>query len=142
MNCRKTLRIQPRGACPTLSITQRRRVVGDVLADETGDEVIAVVVTGLDAQLQRMARRPASCLQQLRAQLQPTYLQVMDETGAHEGHAGANAAGFGSHFRVRIACPGFAGKRSVACHRLVYDAVQNLIDQGLHALAIEIVDSP
>ncbi|MDD5325776.1 MAG: BolA family transcriptional regulator [Polaromonas sp.] len=80
--------------------------------------------------------------QQLRAQLQPSYLQVLDETGAHEGHAGANAAGFGSHFRVRIACPGFAGKRSVACHRLVYDAVQNLIDQGLHALAIEIVDSP
>ncbi len=79
---------------------------------------------------------------QLQARLQPTYLQVLDETGAHAGHAGANAQGFGSHFRIRIACPGFLGKRRVACHRLVYDAVQNFIDQGLHALAIEIVDSP
>lgn len=80
--------------------------------------------------------------QQLQLRLQPSYLQVLDETSAHAGHAGANAAGFGSHFRIRIACPGFAGKRRVACHRLVYDAVQNFIDQGLHALAIEIVDSP
>ena len=37
--------------------------------NKRGNKVIAVVVTGLDAQLQRMARRLASCLQQLRAQL-------------------------------------------------------------------------
>jgi BolA protein len=80
--------------------------------------------------------------QQLQARLQPAYLQVLDETGNHAGHAGANTAGFGSHFRIRIAGPGFAGKSRVACHRLVYDALQNFIDQGLHALAIEIVDRP
>ncbi|MEO6319877.1 MAG: BolA family protein [Polaromonas sp.] len=78
--------------------------------------------------------------QQLRDRLYPTRLEVLDESAAHAGHAGANAQGFGSHFRVRIASPAFAGKSRVARHRLVYDALQNFIDHGLHALAIEIVD--
>ena len=77
--------------------------------------------------------------QQLIARLTPTQLEVIDESANHAGHAGANAQGFGSHFRVRIASPAFAGKSRVACHRLVYDAMQNFIDQGLHALAIEIL---
>ena len=80
--------------------------------------------------------------QQLTTRLQPTHLEVIDESAAHAGHSGANAQGFGSHFRVRIASPVFAGKSRVARHRLVYDAMQNFIDQGLHAVAIEIVDSP
>lgn len=83
----------------------------------------------------------ANIEQQLQAQLAPTRLEVLDESAAHAGHAGANAQGFGSHFRVRIASPAFAGKSRVACHRLVYDAMQNFIDQGLHALAIEILPS-
>lgn len=78
----------------------------------------------------------------LTAELQPTALQVLDESAAHAGHAGANAEGFGTHFRVRIASPLFAGKSRVAQHRLVYDSVQNFIDQGLHALAIEVIHSP
>jgi BolA protein len=80
--------------------------------------------------------------QQLRTQLQPTQLEVLDESAAHAGHSGANAEGYGSHFRVRIASPLFTGKNRVARHRLVYDALQNFIDQGLHALAIEIIESP
>ena len=83
----------------------------------------------------------ANIEQQLQARLAPTRLEVLDESAAHAGHAGANAQGFGSHFRVRIASPAFAGKSRVACHRLVYDAMQNFIDQGLHALAIEILPS-
>lgn len=80
--------------------------------------------------------------EQLRDRLNPSLLEVIDESAAHAGHAGANAQGFGSHFRVRIASPAFAGKSRVACHRLVYDALQNFIDQGLHALAIEIIKTP
>jgi BolA protein len=79
---------------------------------------------------------------QLQAQLAPTQLEVLDESAAHAGHMGANDQGFGTHFRVRIASPAFDGKSRVACHRLVYDAMQNFIDQGLHALAIEIVKAP
>ena len=82
----------------------------------------------------------AAIERQLRERLQPTYLEVIDESADHAGHAGANAEGFGTHFRVRIASPAFAGKNRVARHRLVYDALQNFIDQGLHALAIDIVE--
>lgn len=45
----------------------------------------------------------------LRQALQPTTLEVIDESGAHAGHAGANAEGRGTHFRVRIASPLFEG---------------------------------
>jgi BolA protein len=43
----------------------------------------------------------------------------------------------GTHFRVRISSALFQGKSPVARHRLVYDALQDFLDQGLHALAIE-----
>ena len=76
---------------------------------------------------------------QLREHLAPQWLEVLDESASHAGHAGANAQGFGSHFRVRIASAAFEGKSRVASHRLVYDALQNFIAQGLHALAIEII---
>jgi len=79
---------------------------------------------------------------QLQERLQPTHLEVLDESAAHAGHSGANAEGYGSHFRVRIASPLFTGKSRVARHQLVYDALQNFFDQGLHALAIEITESP
>ncbi|UJW82699.1 BolA family protein [Hydrogenophaga sp. SL48] len=75
----------------------------------------------------------------LDAALTPSHLEVLDESAAHAGHAGANGLGYGTHFRVRIASPAFAGKSRVAQHRLVYDALQNFTDAGLHALAIEII---
>ncbi len=81
----------------------------------------------------------ANLEQRLRAVLAPTELQVHDESAQHAGHAGANGTGFGTHFRVRIASPLFAGKTRVQRHRLVYDALQDFVDQGLHALAIEVL---
>jgi len=78
----------------------------------------------------------------LQATLQPLYLEVVDESAAHAGHAGANGLGYGTHFRVRIGGPVFSGKTRVAQHRLVYDALQNFTAAGLHALAIEIQPSP
>ena len=74
---------------------------------------------------------------QLIARLHPTQLEVLDESAAHAGHAGANGTGVGTHFRVRIASHLFTGKSRVACHRLVYDSLQVFIDQGVHAIAIE-----
>ena len=75
--------------------------------------------------------------QRLTELLAPTLLEVIDESFAHAGHAGADGTGFGTHFRVRIASPLFAGRSRVARHRLVYDALQEFVDRGLHALAIE-----
>ena len=79
----------------------------------------------------------AQLSERLRERLAPTQLEVIDESFQHAGHVGANATGFGTHFRVRIESDLFAGKSRVARHRLVYDALQDFIDQGLHALVIE-----
>jgi BolA protein len=77
----------------------------------------------------------------LQARLNPTFLEVLDESAAHAGHVGANDSGFGTHFRVRIQSDIFTGKSRVSRHRLVYDALQEYIDQGLHALAIEVIEN-
>jgi BolA family transcriptional regulator, general stress-responsive regulator len=69
--------------------------------------------------------------------LQPTRLEVIDESHQHAGHAGSNGLGAGTHFRVKIVSPFFADKSRVARHRLVYDALRDFMEQGLHALAIE-----
>jgi BolA family transcriptional regulator, general stress-responsive regulator len=80
--------------------------------------------------------------QRLAELLAPTQLEVLDESAAHASHAGADGSGSGTHFRVRIASPLFAGRSRVARHRLVYDALQDFVDRGLHALAIETLDLP
>lgn len=73
----------------------------------------------------------------LREKLQPSALEVIDESAAHAGHAGAGAEGYGTHFRVRVASPLFDGQSRVARHRLVYDALHFFIAEGVHAIAIE-----
>ena len=80
--------------------------------------------------------------QKLQERLNPVFLEVSDESAAHAGHVGANDSGFGTHFRVRIQSDIFTGKSRVSRHRLVYDALQEYIDQGLHALAIEVIENP
>ena len=82
----------------------------------------------------------AQALQQrLQQALNPQALEVIDESAQHHGHAGANGSGFGTHFRVRIASPALTGLPRVKQHRLVYDALQEFIDGGAHAIAIEVL---
>jgi BolA protein len=75
----------------------------------------------------------------LTERLQPSTLRVIDESADHAGHMGANESGQGTHMRVCIASPLFTSLNRVQRHRLVYDALQDFIDQGLHALAIELI---
>lgn len=75
--------------------------------------------------------------QVLRQQFQPTFLEVIDESSQHAGHSGATDSGMNSHFRVRIASSHFENISRVQRHRLVYDSLQEFLDNGLHALAIE-----
>ncbi len=79
--------------------------------------------------------------ERLQTRFQPDVLEVLDESAAHAGHVGANDSGFGTHFRVRIGGAQFQGVSRVARHRLVYDALQDFIDQGLQALAIEVIEN-
>ena len=81
-------------------------------------------------------------INKLQSDLDPFYLAVEDESDQHAGHAGSDGSGEGTHLRVRIGTLAFVGLTRVARHRLVYDALQQFVDQGLHALAIEIVEPP
>ncbi|RQR58111.1 BolA family transcriptional regulator [Burkholderia sp. Bp9126] len=69
----------------------------------------------------------------LTAALAPASLTVRDDSAGHAGHAGAAAGG---HFTVTIVSAAFAGKPRVARHRLVYDALADAMQRGIHALAI------
>lgn len=69
------------------------------------------------------------------AALAPTRVELDDESALHAGHAGAK--GGGGHYRLRIVANAFAGKNTVARHRLVYQALGDLMKQRIHALAIE-----
>jgi len=69
----------------------------------------------------------------LSAKLLPEALVVQDDSHLHAGHAGARE---GRHFSVAITSARFAGLARVARHRLVYDSLGPLADQGVHALAI------
>ena len=79
-----------------------------------------------------------SRVEQLRAALvealQPTILEIRDDSAAHAGHAGARDGG---HFHVRIASARFVGLAPLARHRLVYDAVGALLKTQVHALSID-----
>jgi BolA family transcriptional regulator, general stress-responsive regulator len=74
---------------------------------------------------------------QLRAALErafaPGEIDVIDDSAAHAGHAGAREGG---HYRVRIVSDRFAGRSTLERHRLVYDAVGALMGRGVHALNI------
>ncbi len=72
----------------------------------------------------------------LTAALAPDYLEIKDESHLHVGHAGAKDGK--SHFRVIISSKQFKSLRPIEQHRLVYEAVGDLMETDIHALAIEV----
>jgi BolA family transcriptional regulator, general stress-responsive regulator len=70
----------------------------------------------------------------LAAALQPTTLQLEDESHLHAGHAGA--AGGHGHYRLHIVAAQFAGLRTIARHQLVYRSLGELMRTDIHALSI------
>jgi BolA protein len=80
------------------------------------------------------ATRTERLEQRLRSALQPTALDIADDSHLHAGHAGA-ADGRG-HFSVDIVSERFAGLTVVRRHRLVYDAVGDMMTTDIHALSI------
>jgi len=81
-----------------------------------------------------MSATAATIEARLQAALQPSSLQVRDDSALHAGHAGAREGG---HYALRITSARFAGLSAVARHRLVYHALGPLVPLGIHALAIE-----
>ena len=70
----------------------------------------------------------------LQAGLSPLECQVEDESALHAGHAGA--ASGGGHYRLRLVSSRFEGQPRLARHRLVYDALHDMMQNDIHALAI------
>lgn len=75
----------------------------------------------------------------LQDSLYPSYLEVIDDSAQHIGHAGAQ--GGAGHFTVVISSPAFKDQTPVACHRLIYQAVTDLIPHEIHALRIVIQEN-
>jgi BolA family transcriptional regulator, general stress-responsive regulator len=68
------------------------------------------------------------------ASLSPEQVEITDESTAHAGHAGAAAGG--GHFHLTIVSNRFAGHNAVGRHRLIYQALGDLMGGHIHALSI------
>ena len=78
--------------------------------------------------------RVAAIRSRLIVALEPQLLEITDESHLHAGHAGARDGR--GHFHVRIASARFNGLSRLAQHRLVYDALGDLMTTDIHALRI------
>lgn len=68
--------------------------------------------------------------------LRPLTMELRDESAQHAGHAGARPSG-GSHWQLTIVSEAFRGHSAVARHRMVYEALGDLMKRDIHALRIE-----
>jgi BolA protein len=68
------------------------------------------------------------------AALNPTVLEIIDESHKHAGHAGARDGG--GHYVLNIVSAQFSGKNTVARHRMIYSALGELMKREIHALTI------
>lgn len=73
------------------------------------------------------------------AVLAPVSLDIIDESHKHAGHAGARNGG--GHFQLHIVSAQFAGKNTMARHRMIYSALGEMMRREIHALNIQ-ADTP
>jgi BolA protein len=77
----------------------------------------------------------AETIRQRLAALEPVSLDLVDESSQHAGHSGWREGG-GTHWRLAIVSLRFVGQSAVARHRMVYQAIGELMHNPIHALAI------
>lgn len=82
----------------------------------------------------------SSMVNEIRNRLQttfaPTELEVLDEGYKHASHGNAGKG----HFHVHIVSAAFAGQLPLKRHRMIYAAMEGLMDNGIHALSIDARD--
>jgi len=81
-----------------------------------------------------MSQRVEMIRERLEAAFAPQHLEIIDESHKHAGHAGARGGG---HFVAHIVSDAFAGKSVLQRHRMVYDAMGDLMNSEVHALNIK-----
>jgi BolA protein len=74
---------------------------------------------------------------QLRATFSPVHFVLTDQSGQHAGHSGARPGGE-THYHLAMHASAFEGLSRVARQRLVYDALREEFDTGLHALSLDL----
>ena len=79
--------------------------------------------------------RPERIRQMLEKQFDPQELLVKDQSQLHAGHEGAKDGK--GHFDVTIVSDAFEGQNRIQRHRMVYDALDQLIQSDIHALRIK-----
>ncbi|HYW04661.1 MAG TPA: BolA family protein [Gammaproteobacteria bacterium] len=85
-----------------------------------------------------MTDRIARMRRKLEQAFAPSALEIRDDSHRHAGHAGARG-GMG-HYRVRIRSQRFRGTNPLERHRLVYEALGDMMQTDIHALQIEASD--
>lgn len=85
----------------------------------------------MDDRAQRIEER-------LNSVLRPDSLEVADDSALHAGHEGARSGG--GHYTVNIVSPAFAGVSTLERHRMVYDALADMMKSEIHALSIHAHD--
>ncbi len=80
------------------------------------------------------AERTARIESLLTSAFEPVKLQVKDQSHLHAGHAGAQDGR--GHFAVTIVSNQFADRATIARHRMVYDALGDMMQTDIHALSI------
>ena len=69
--------------------------------------------------------------------LNPTKLEIINESHLHHGHSGNTGGG---HFNVLIESLAFQNKTRMEMHRMVYGALEDLIPKKIHALSIKAIN--
>lgn len=81
------------------------------------------------------SHRIARVRERLEAALQPEELEISDDSHKHVGHPGARTGM--SHFSVRIRAARFSGVSPLERHRIVYEALGEMMQTDIHALRID-----
>ncbi len=74
-------------------------------------------------------------MRELLAVLQPSHLEIIDDSHLHAGHEGARSGG--GHYTLHIVSGQFAGNNTLARHRMIYSALVTMMKQDIHALNIK-----
>jgi BolA protein len=85
----------------------------------------------MDDRVQRIEER-------LNSVFRPDSLEVGDDSALHAGHEGAKSGG--GHYTVNIVSPAFAGVSTLERHRMIYDALADMMKGEIHALSIHAHD--
>lgn len=81
-----------------------------------------------------MTDRTTRIEQRLRERLGAERVEIADESAQHAGHAGAQSGA--GHYALTVVSAKFNGLNAVQRHRLVYDALDELMRTEIHALRI------